>query len=128
MGGSGFAKVKRVICLSTHLYKAASLLIMPAKSGTIFRVMRKKDRCEKENAVKIGTIQRRLAWPLRKDDTHKSRGVNNQPDKERWCNDDDDDDDDDDMMGRRWMLMNRSRAGLSQGERWADSSRGDSRL
>ncbi|KAH7420559.1 hypothetical protein KP509_13G012300, partial [Ceratopteris richardii] len=22
---------------------------------------------------KIGTIQRRLAWPLRKDDTHKSR-------------------------------------------------------
>ena len=25
---------------------------------------------------KIGTIQRRLAWPLRKDDTHKSRRVN----------------------------------------------------
>ena len=25
---------------------------------------------------KIGTIQRRLAWPLRKDDTHKSRSVN----------------------------------------------------
>ena len=24
----------------------------------------------------IGTIQRRLAWPLRKDDTHKSRSVN----------------------------------------------------
>ena len=24
---------------------------------------------------KIGTIQRRLAWPLRKDDTHKSRNV-----------------------------------------------------
>ena len=23
--------------------------------------------------VNIGTIQRRLAWPLRKDDTHKSR-------------------------------------------------------
>jgi hypothetical protein len=23
--------------------------------------------------IKIGTIQRRLAWPLRKDDTHKSR-------------------------------------------------------
>ena len=23
--------------------------------------------------VKIGKIQRRLAWPLRKDDTHKSR-------------------------------------------------------
>ena len=26
---------------------------------------------------KIGTIQRRLAWPLRKDDTHKPRSVNN---------------------------------------------------
>ena len=26
---------------------------------------------------KIGTIQRRLAWPLRKDDTHKSRSVTN---------------------------------------------------
>ena len=25
---------------------------------------------------KIGTIQRRLAWPLRKDDTHTSRSVN----------------------------------------------------
>ena len=24
---------------------------------------------------KIGTIQRRLAWPLRKDDMHKSRNV-----------------------------------------------------
>lgn len=26
-----------------------------------------------ETCDKIGTIQRRLAWPLRKDDTHKSR-------------------------------------------------------
>ena len=25
------------------------------------------------SSVKIGTIQRRLAWPLRNDDTHKSR-------------------------------------------------------
>ena len=25
------------------------------------------------SSVKIGTIQSRLAWPLRKDDTHKSR-------------------------------------------------------
>ena len=25
------------------------------------------------SSVKIGTVQRRLAWPLRKDDTHKSR-------------------------------------------------------
>ena len=29
------------------------------------------------SSVKIGTIQRRLAWPLRKDDTHKSRSVIN---------------------------------------------------
>ena len=28
------------------------------------------------SSVKIGTIQRILAWPLRKDDTHKSRSVN----------------------------------------------------
>ena len=28
------------------------------------------------SSVKIGTIQRRLAWPLRKDDTHESRSVN----------------------------------------------------
>ena len=28
------------------------------------------------SSVKIGTMQRRLAWPLRKDDTHKSRRVN----------------------------------------------------
>ncbi|CAN0841137.1 hypothetical protein LINGRAHAP2_LOCUS3108, partial [Linum grandiflorum] len=33
---------------------------------------------------KIGTIQRRLAWPLRKDDTHKSRnGPNFFPDLRR---------------------------------------------
>ena len=29
------------------------------------------------SSVKIGTIQRRLAWRLRKDDTHRSRSVNN---------------------------------------------------
>ena len=29
----------------------------------------------RRSSVKIGTIQRRLAWPLRKDDTHKSRSV-----------------------------------------------------
>jgi len=27
--------------------------------------------------VKIGTVQRILAWPLRKDDAHKPRSVNN---------------------------------------------------
>ena len=29
----------------------------------------------RRSPVKIGTIQRRLAWPLRRDDTHKSRSV-----------------------------------------------------
>ena len=29
------------------------------------------------SSVKIGTTQRRLAWPLRKDDTRKSRSANN---------------------------------------------------
>ena len=29
------------------------------------------------SSVKIGTIQRRFAWPLRKDDTHTSRSVSN---------------------------------------------------
>jgi len=28
------------------------------------------------SSIKIGTILRRLAWPLRKDDTHTSRSVN----------------------------------------------------
>ena len=27
------------------------------------------------SSIRIGTIQRRLAWPPRKDDTHKSRSV-----------------------------------------------------
>ena len=31
----------------------------------------------RESSVKIGTIQKRLAWPLRKDDMHKSRSVSN---------------------------------------------------
>ena len=38
------------------------------------------------SSVKIGTIQRRLAWPLRKDDTHKSRSVNNFFHSRRACN------------------------------------------
>ncbi|KAH8947717.1 hypothetical protein BDL97_11G057300 [Sphagnum fallax] len=34
---------------------------------------RTKTSVSSETSDKIGTIQRRLAWPLRKDDTHKSR-------------------------------------------------------
>ncbi|XP_050944189.1 uncharacterized protein LOC103495833 isoform X2 [Cucumis melo] len=40
----------------SYIFKLVKHLIVP--SGT---------------SDKIGTIQRRLAWPLRKDDTHKSR-------------------------------------------------------
>ena len=29
------------------------------------------------SSIKLGTMQRRLAWPLRKDDTHTSRSVSN---------------------------------------------------
>ena len=32
-----------------------------------------RSESRKRSSAKIGTIQRRLAWPLRKDDTHKSR-------------------------------------------------------
>ena len=30
-----------------------------------------------DHPLRLGTIQRRLAWRLRKDDTHKSRSINN---------------------------------------------------
>ena len=35
--------------------------------------MQEEDNVPSGTSDKIGTIQRRLAWPLRKDDTHKSR-------------------------------------------------------
>ena len=52
------------------------------KEMTKFRNKNNFDSCGKCTCFgstynKIGTIQRRLAWPLRKDDTHKSRSVNN---------------------------------------------------
>ena len=38
------------------------------------------------SSVKLGRIQSRLAWPLRKDDTHKLRsGNNNLPPYTTWC-------------------------------------------
>ena len=36
-------------------------------------LLAKRSEPRKRSSAKIGTIQRRLAWPLRKDDTHKSR-------------------------------------------------------
>ena len=41
-----------------------------------FRPEATKSDSLRGSCVKIGTIQRRLAWPLRKDYTHKSRSVN----------------------------------------------------
>ena len=43
-----------------------------AKMSAIFILFLDSPR---RSSDKIGTIQRRLAWPLRKDDTHKSRRV-----------------------------------------------------
>ncbi|OEL18730.1 hypothetical protein BAE44_0020247, partial [Dichanthelium oligosanthes] len=44
------------------------------KTGTpAYKARRHKLAVSSETSDKIGTIQRRLAWPLRKDDTHKSR-------------------------------------------------------
>ena len=41
--------------------------------GSLLRGMVIRNRGHTRSSAKIGTIQRRLAWPLRKDDTHKSR-------------------------------------------------------
>ena len=48
---------------------------MPYAGIEISRFHRDLDSL-RESSDKIGTIQRRLAWPLRKDDTHKSTSVN----------------------------------------------------
>ena len=48
----------------------------PIPSSRVSKKIRNLDSL-RGSSVKIGTIQRRLAWPLRKDDTHKSRSVNN---------------------------------------------------
>ena len=47
------------------------------KKCNLYTVLRKVMDPLRRSSVKIGTIQRRLAWPLRKDDTHKSRSVTN---------------------------------------------------
>ena len=49
---------------------------MAPRDGERSKIKRHKDSLRR-SSVKIGTIQRRLAWPLRKDDTHKSRSVHN---------------------------------------------------
>ena len=48
---------------------------MPRGPVRLHRTRRLLDSLPR-SSVNIGTIQRRLAWPLRKDDTHRSRSVN----------------------------------------------------
>ena len=64
-----------------------SMKIIPFTAELFHNLIWQKIICSKRNkkyiclesfrgtSVKIGAIQRRLAWPLRKDDTHKSRRV-----------------------------------------------------
>ena len=52
------------------------IIIIVNSNNNVIKGLPAKDSL-RGSSVKIGTIQRRLAWPLRKDDTHKSRSVNN---------------------------------------------------
>ena len=51
------------------------VLWLPVQSGTKHTAWSDSLR---GSSVNIGTMQRRLAWPLRKDDTHNSRSENRQ--------------------------------------------------
>ena len=69
------------VAFSSHMY---FLLILSAITERLLKCLtldalmfRQVWVCFGYPSVKIGTIQRRLAWPLRKDDTHKSRSVTN---------------------------------------------------
>ena len=68
-----------------HVQRSATLhQLYPEETGSLKSPIPTQDKHRKTlfshrsdslrgSSVKIGTIQRRLAWPLRKDDTHKSR-------------------------------------------------------
>ncbi|TKY74920.1 hypothetical protein E2542_SST03685 [Spatholobus suberectus] len=61
------------------VYVYAVLLPLSPTPSELTPILEFISRCTTSSVVpsgtsdKIGTIQRRLAWPLRKDDTHKSR-------------------------------------------------------
>ena len=61
------------------LSKRAALATLPRMPGLTMRCLIVANPhlldSPRRSSDKIGTIQRRLAWPLRKDDTHKSRRV-----------------------------------------------------
>ena len=54
---------------------AAQLLDFKKENCPCMCVPKVRTDSLRRSSDKIGTIQRRLAWPLRKDDTHKSRRV-----------------------------------------------------
>ena len=59
------------------IYQYIYIYITKERQYIYLSIRKGKTDSLRGSSVKIGTIQRRLAWPLRKDDTHKSRSVNN---------------------------------------------------
>jgi len=76
--GSGLLLSTRTqVCLSAHLailHWVAMILFLTLGRGLLFSFPFLLDSL-RGSSVKFGTIQRILAWPLRKDDTHKPRSV-----------------------------------------------------
>ncbi|KAI9385717.1 hypothetical protein POPTR_011G103301v4 [Populus trichocarpa] len=70
---------QQILGHGTHLSNNSSKLQLHLSSASLSSSQPLYTRRREEKLVpsgtsdKIGTIQRRLAWPLRKDDTHKSR-------------------------------------------------------
>eukprot|EP00877_Chromochloris_zofingiensis_P004510 jgi/Chrzof1/1405/Cz10g06180.t1 len=64
-------KGKCLCCTLTWLLNAQ--LLAHQRTQLYIRCNSTNELVPSGTSVKIGTIQRRLAWPLRKDDTHKSR-------------------------------------------------------
>ena len=66
--------VKEFLCFNTMPCRHMPLLVHSWMRNHVRRIM---EGFPSGSSVQVGTTQRRLAWPLRKDDTHKSRSVNN---------------------------------------------------
>ncbi|CAL9084745.1 unnamed protein product [Musa textilis] len=65
--------IVRVKCSRSLKQMPFSHTVREAKSALVLYYSVSGSVVSSETSDKIGTIQRRLAWPLRKDDTHKSR-------------------------------------------------------
>ena len=64
----------------THIYTMYTCICVPMHTGTYSRTCTYASTSMdslRGPSIRIGTMQRRLAWPLLKDDTQKSRSVNN---------------------------------------------------